>query len=145
MTDNGLDVADSLNQAADAERTLLKRERRAERDLDVARLKLDEAVERLRSAESKAERRRDEVKDAQARLQRRQDARAAGPSAGDEAVNTEQAPTAANTGKSGAAPAPGRTASRSSSGGRKRGAATRAPTKPPSTVKPTPAEKATAG
>ena len=68
-----------LRQAADDERRLLKRERRAEQDLAELQLALARDRDRLRRAQERVERRLAEVADAEARLRKRQAARAAGP------------------------------------------------------------------
>lgn len=69
-----------LRLGAELERRLIRRERRAERDVNELRAKLVEEESRSARAERRVERRRAEVADAEARLARRQTERAAGPS-----------------------------------------------------------------
>lgn len=84
-----------LAEAAKAERRLLKRERRAERELDAmgAALQADEA--RLRRAQNRVNRRRADLAVAEERLRQRQADRAHGPqplSAPVDAENQSDAP-----------------------------------------------------
>jgi len=68
-----------LRLAADKERRLLRRERRAEREIARLRVKLAEDEALLENARRRVERRRAEVADAEEALRRRQVERAAGP------------------------------------------------------------------
>ena len=74
------DAAERLRRSADDERRLLKRERRAERDVIDARADLAQEEVRLQRAQARVERSRAEVVAAEARLRKRQAARAIGPS-----------------------------------------------------------------
>ena len=72
-------VTKRLRQAADEERRLLKRERRAEQELAELQRALARDRDRLRRTQDRVERRLAEVADAEMRLRKRQAARAAGP------------------------------------------------------------------
>ena len=69
-----------LRHGADQERRLLRRERRAEREVSAVRAKLVEDEARLERARRRAERRRSDVADAEGVLRRRQTKRAKGAS-----------------------------------------------------------------
>ncbi len=71
-----------LRNAADEERRLLKRERRAEQELVDLQAELAKDEERLERAEARITRRRKEIAEAEARLRERQEARARGPAVG---------------------------------------------------------------
>jgi hypothetical protein len=75
------DTSRRLDDAAKAERRLLKRERRAEREVVELRAALQKDEARLRRAEDRVERRRGELAAAEARLTERQAERASGPAA----------------------------------------------------------------
>ncbi len=82
-------TTDLLHGSAEEERGLLKRERRAERELREARVLLAKEEARLERARARVERRRTEVVAAAAQLRERQVARAIGPAApGAEKVET---------------------------------------------------------
>ena len=72
-------VTKRLQQAADDERRLLRRERRAEQELAELQVALARDRDRLRRAQDRVERRLAEVAEAETRLRKRQAARAAGP------------------------------------------------------------------
>jgi hypothetical protein len=76
------EASQALAAAAKAERRLLKRERRAERELAVLRDALRDDEARLARAQHRVERRRSDVAVAEARLRQRQADRAAGPAPG---------------------------------------------------------------
>lgn len=73
------EVTALLRRTADEERRLLKRERRAERELDERRELLARDQERLERAQARLERRRADVAEAETALRERQSARATGP------------------------------------------------------------------
>lgn len=68
-----------MRSASDGERRLLKRERRAERELAETLADLERERERLRRIQEKVDRRLAAVTEAEERLRSRQAARAAGP------------------------------------------------------------------
>lgn len=74
-------IVAQVTEAGEAERRLLRRERRAERDLDALLEQLAVDEERLERARRRVEERRAEIAEAEARLRRRQADRAAGPGA----------------------------------------------------------------
>jgi len=75
----------ALRQAAAEERRLIERERRAERLLAAAKAKLAAAEQKLAQAQARVARRTEAVGEGEARLRRRQQERAVGPSEEQEA------------------------------------------------------------
>lgn len=76
------DIARDVARAAKAERRLLERERRAERDLVEAERRLSAEQDRLDRALRRVEKRRADGRAAAEKLRRRQAERAAGPDLG---------------------------------------------------------------
>lgn len=80
MTEASAEVIAALVQlGAEGEQRLLRRERRAERELNEARAQVAAEDERLARARRRADRARAKLTAAEARLQQRQHERVAGP------------------------------------------------------------------